>query len=139
MIGGCCVDTLAYGRYSNDYPLHSCLDSCHATCVRRPEVCEISDRPGFELLLQHEIDDLFSSRRSVSTNRVIKSAEDMFREFLSVKELNMLDLVFSSRSLDDAVKEFFLTVKRQDGERYKSKSLRTLKYAIKQFRRKDLT
>ena len=21
MIGGCCVDTLAYGGYSNDYPL----------------------------------------------------------------------------------------------------------------------
>ena len=25
MIGGCCVDTLAYGGYSNDYPLGSSL------------------------------------------------------------------------------------------------------------------
>ena len=37
-----------------------------------------------------------------------KSAEDIFREFLSAKELNTLELVFSNRSLDDAVKEFFL-------------------------------
>ena len=50
----------------------------------------------------------------------------------------MLDLVFSNRSLDDAVKEFFLTVKRHDGERYKSKSLHTLKYGIKQFIMKEL-
>ncbi|KAF0300690.1 hypothetical protein FJT64_026838 [Amphibalanus amphitrite] len=32
----------------------------------------------------------------------------------------------SNDVLDNAVKEFFITVKRKDGERYKSKSLHTL-------------
>ena len=44
----------------------------------------------------------------------------------------------ATRSLDDAVKEFFLTVNRQDGEGYISKSLHTLNYGIKQFIMKEL-
>ena len=39
----------------------------------------------------------------------------------------------SNDVLDNAVKEFFITVKRKDGERYKSKSLHTLKYGLKQY------
>ena len=39
----------------------------------------------------------------------------------------------SNDILDNAAKEFFITIKRKDGESYKSKSLHTLKYGVKQY------
>ena len=98
----------------------------------------ISERPRFELLTPDEMNELFESRRSDSTNRVIKSAEATFREFVSAKGVNLADLANSNTSLDSIVKEFFLTVKRQDGEGYKSKTLHSLKYGVKHFILKEL-
>ena len=57
--------------------------------------------------------------------KVIKSAEDVFIEFLQVKGISVESCMHSNDVLDNAVKEFFITVKRKDGERYKSKSLHT--------------
>ena len=88
--------------------------------------------PRFNLLEPHELDELFSSRRAQGTKKVIKSAEDVFIEFLQVKGISVESCMHSNDVLDNAVKEFFITVKRKDGERYKSKSLHTLKYGVKQ-------
>ena len=71
------------------------------------------------------MDELFSSRRAQGTKKVIKSAEDVFIEFLQVKGISVESCMHSNDVLDNAVKEFFITVKRKDGERYKSKSLHT--------------
>ena len=57
---------------------------------------------------------------------------------MTAKGLNLADLADNNASLDSTVKEFFLTVKRQDGEGYKSKTLHTLKYGVKQFILKEL-
>ena len=43
----------------------------------------ISEQPRFHLFEQYELDELFS-RRTESAKRVIKSAGDLFGEFLSV-------------------------------------------------------
>ena len=69
---------------------------------------------------------------------MIKSAEYLFKEFLSAKGLSMQKFSYDNSSLDNELKEFFLTIKRKDGERYKSKSLHSLKYGIKQFIMKEL-
>ena len=98
----------------------------------------MSERPRYEVLTPDKINELFESRRSAGTNRIIKSAEDTFREFVTAKRLNWADLADNNASLDSTVKEFFLTVKRQDGEGYKSKTLHTLKYGVKQFILKEL-
>ena len=98
----------------------------------------MSERPRFELLTPDEINELFESRRSSGTNRIIKSAEDTFREFVTAKGLNLADLADNNASLDSTVKGFFLTVKLQDREEYKSKTLHTLMYWVKQFILKEL-
>ena len=103
-----------------------------------PNLTSMSEKPRFELLDPHELEELLFSRRSESTNRAIKAGGDVFLQFLSAKGLFMHHFLDNNDSLDNAVKEFFLTVKRKDGERYKSKSLHGLKYGIKQFLIKEL-
>ena len=98
----------------------------------------MSEQPRFHLLEPHELEELLFSRKAESTNRVIKSAEYLFKEFLSAKGLSMQKFSYDNSSLDNELKEFFLTIKRKDGERYKSKSLHSLKYGIKQFIMKEL-
>ena len=98
----------------------------------------MSEQPRFHLLEPHELDEFLFSRKADSTNRVIKSAEDVFREFLCAKGLSIQSFSYGNESLDNALKECFLTIKRKDGERYKTKSLHTLKYGIKQFLMKEL-
>ena len=95
-----------------------------------PNLTSMSEKPRFELLDPHELEELLFSRRSESTNRAIKAGGDVFLQFLSAKGLFMHHFLVNNDSLDNAVKEFFLTVKRKDGKRYKSKSLHGLKYGI---------
>ena len=42
------------------------------------------EQPRFHLLTPHELEELLFSRRAESSNRIIKSAEDVFREFCFV-------------------------------------------------------
>ena len=50
MIGGCCVDTLAYGGYSNDYPLDRWVKNGWRFCVAVDYfVCLLSDIARFIL------------------------------------------------------------------------------------------
>ena len=63
-------------------------------------ICSVCrERPRFELLTPDEINELFEPRRSAGTNRVIKSAEDAFREFVTAKGLNIADLADNNASL----------------------------------------
>ena len=44
--------------------------------------------PRFHLLEPHKLEELLFSRKADYTNRVIKSVEDLFREFLCAKGLS---------------------------------------------------
>ena len=73
----------------------------------------MSEQPRFHLLEPHELEELLFSRKAESTNRVIKSAEYLFKEFLSAKGLSMQKFSYDNSSLDNELKEFFLTIKRR--------------------------
>ena len=98
------VDVIAEGSY-----VHKCA-----------VMTELSRFHSFQ---PSELDELLFSRRAEGTKRVIKSSGDLFQEFLTVKGLTLEDLEYSNATIDDTVKEFFLTVKHKDGERYETKSL----------------
>ena len=90
------------------------------------------EQPRFHLLEPHKLEELLFSRKADCTNRVIKSAEDLFRGFLCAKGLS-IHFFNGNAYLDNVLKESYLIIKRKDGERYKTKSLQTLKDGIKQF------
>ena len=88
--------------------------------------------PRFHLLEPHKLEELLFSRKADYTNRVSKSAEDLFREFLCANGLS-IHFFNGNDYLDNVLKESYLIIKRKDGKRYKTKSLQTLKDGIKQF------
>ena len=67
----------------------------------------MSEQPRFHLLEPHELEELLFSRKAESTNRVIKSAEYLFKEFLSAKGLSMQKFSYDNSSLDNELEEFF--------------------------------
>ena len=68
-----------------------CLILLNESCRGR-DIFNMSERPRLEVLTPDEINELFESRRSAGTNRIIKSAEDTFREFVTAKGLNLAGL-----------------------------------------------
>ena len=86
--------------------------------------------PRFHLLEPHKLEELLFSRKADYT------VEDLFREFLCAKGLST-HFFNGNDYIDNLLKESYLIIKRKDGERYKTKSLQTLKDGIKQFIMKE--
>ena len=56
MIGGCCVDTLAYGGYSNDYPLIKRADNFRRRYIRHHDRLKPFEDREEQLMAQSQAD-----------------------------------------------------------------------------------
>lgn len=88
------------------------------------QFCDLSDA---------DINYLVSNRLSEPTRKLVKQAGDTFTKFLATRSVT----VISSYIVDELLERFYLSVRRQDGQPYKAKSLHALKYGLQVYIRDE--
>lgn len=87
----------------------------------------------FAILSDNEIDRILTSRLSTNTKKSTVYSVQILREFLKAKNAPVNFEVLNKQDLDLCLADFFLSVRRHDGELYKRTSFLNIRHGINRF------
>ena len=79
---------------------------------------------------EEELRKLEEGRRSIRTNKAIKSGVNLFDTFLRLNNYGSMNTL-SNQDLCEKLRSFFGSIKKDNGDEYKTSSLHLLHYALK--------
>ena len=86
---------------------------------------------SFQLLSENELQHLLEGTDATSTKRSIRFGIAKFEAFLRLKQLELAEIAAAERPrLDGVLREFYASLRREDGSWYSKKSMQAIRYGV---------